>query len=150
MDYVSFQKFIFILFVMVAYQRIRFTVKQTKYAVWCVILKVGLERTEGWKKGSHERQFAYEAHTTCDQHGWILEVEVTAGNVSGSVAWDAVYDQVPSKFLGAKFIVMDAGYKTPWIANKTLEDSRIPILPYTRYTGRKDKFHPWDFTYDPE
>ena len=26
----------------------------------------------------------------------------------------------------------------------------IPILPYTRYKGRKDKFHPWDFTYDPE
>ena len=30
-------------------------------------------------KGEHERQFAYEAHTACDQHGWILGVEVTAG-----------------------------------------------------------------------
>ena len=41
-------------------------------------------------KGSHERQFAYEAHTACDRHGWILGVEVTAGNVSDSVAWDCL------------------------------------------------------------
>ena len=99
-------------------------------------------------KGSHKRQFAYEAHTACDRHGWILGVEVTAGNVSDSTAWDAVYDQVTNRFPEAKFIVMDAGYKTPWIAKKTLEDSRIPILPYTRYKGRKDRFRPWDFTYD--
>ena len=45
---------------------------------------------------------------------------------------------------------MDAGCKTPWIAKKTLEDSRIPILPYTRYKGRKNKFRSWDFTYDLE
>lgn len=101
-------------------------------------------------KGDHERQFAYEAHTACDRHGWILGVEVTAGNVSDSTAWDAVYEQVTDRFPEAKFIVMDAGYKTPWIAKKTLEDSRIPILPYTRYKGRKDKFRPWAFTYDLE
>ena len=80
-------------------------------------------------KGSHERQFAYEAHTACDRHGWILGVEVTAGNVNDSTAWDAVYDQVTDRFPEAKFIVMDAGYKTPWIAKKTLEDSRIPETP---------------------
>ena len=80
-------------------------------------------------KGEHERQFAYEAHTACDQHGWILGVEVTAGNVSDSVAWDAVYGQVTDRFPEAKFIVMDAGYKTPWIAHKTLEDSRYTNQP---------------------
>ena len=42
-------------------------------------------------KGVHEQQFAYEAHTVCDKHGIVLGVEVTAGNVSDSVAWDAVY-----------------------------------------------------------
>ena len=99
-------------------------------------------------KGSHERQFAYEAHTACDKHGFVLGVEVTAGNVSDNVAWDAIYDQVTTKFPEAKFITMDAGYKTPWIAKKVLEDSRIPILPYTRYKGKKDRFRPWDFTYD--
>ena len=33
-------------------------------------------------------------------------------------------------------------------AKKVLEDSRVPILPYTRYKGKKDKYRPWDFTYD--
>ncbi|MFQ9915158.1 MAG: transposase [Flavonifractor plautii] len=78
----------------------------------------------------------------------MLGVEVTAGNVSDSVAWDAVYDQVTNSFPEVKFVTMDAGYKTPWIAKKVLEHSRIPILPYTRYKGKKDKFKPWDFTYD--
>ena len=44
---------------------------------------------------------------------------------------------------------MDAGYKTPWIAKKTLDDGKVPILPYTRYKGNKAGFKPWDYTYDP-
>ena len=44
-------------------------------------------------KGEHERQFAYEAHTACDKKGFVLGVEVTAGNVHDSVAWDKVYDE---------------------------------------------------------
>lgn len=54
-------------------------------------------------KGTHERQFAYEAHTACDKHGIVLGMEITAGNVSDSVAWDAVYDQVTGKFSEVKF-----------------------------------------------
>ena len=100
-------------------------------------------------KGAHERQFAYEAHTACDRHGFVLGVEVTAGNVHDSVAWDGIYDQVTGRFPQAEFIVMDAGYKTPWIARKTLEDGRIPLLPYTRPKGGKDKFRLWEFDYDP-
>jgi transposase len=99
-------------------------------------------------KGDHERQFAYEAHTACDRHGIVLGVEVTAGNVHDSVAWDAVYDEVTSKF-DVQFVAMDAGYKTPWIAKKTLDDGKIPILPYTKYTGKKDGYRPWDYEYDP-
>lgn len=101
-------------------------------------------------KGSHERQFAYEAHTACDRHGWILGVEVTAGNVNDSTAWDAIYGQVTSRFPEANYIVMDAGYKTPWIAKKTMEDGRIPLLPRTRYRGRKDIFRLQDFIYDKD
>ena len=99
-------------------------------------------------KGEHERQFAYEAHTACDKRGFVLGVEVTAGNVHDSVAWDKVYDDVTGKFK-VQFVTMDAGYKTPWIAKKTIEDSKIPILPYTRYTGKKDRYKPWEYTYDP-
>ena len=99
-------------------------------------------------KGEHERQFAYEAHPACDKNGMVLAVEVTAGNVSDSVAWDAVYDKVTGRFDEAQFIVMDAGYKTPWIAKKTLDDSRIPILPYTKAKTAKGHFRPWEYKYD--
>ena len=73
---------------------------------------------------------------------------MTAGNANGSTAWDAVYGQETGRFPEAAFIVMDAGCKTPWIVKKILKDNRIPILPYTRCKGRKDRFRPWDFTYD--
>lgn len=99
-------------------------------------------------KGEHERQFAYEAHTVCERHGFVLDVEVTAGNVHDSVAWDAVYDRVTEKF-DVAFVTMDAGYKTPWIAKKTLEGGKLPILPYTRYNGNKEQYKPWDYKYDP-
>ena len=48
-------------------------------------------------KGEHERQFAYEAHTACDKRGFVLGVEVTAGNVHDRVAWDAIYDAATTK-----------------------------------------------------
>jgi transposase len=99
-------------------------------------------------KGEHERQFAYEAHTVCERHGFVLDVEVTAGNVHDSVAWDAVYDRVAEKF-DVEFVTMDAGYKTPWIAKKTLEGGKIPILPYTRYKGDKEQYKPGEYEYDP-
>jgi hypothetical protein len=78
-----------------------------------------------------------------------LDVEVTAGNIHDSVAWDAVYDRVTGKF-DVAFVTMDAGYKTPWIAKKTLEGGQIPILPYTRYKGSKEQYKPWEYEYDPE
>ena len=99
-------------------------------------------------KGEHERQFAYEAHTACDSKGFVLGVEVTAGNVHDSVAWDMVYDNVTGRY-DVEFVTMDAGYKTPWIAKKTLDDGRIPILPYTKYKGKQDRYKPWEYTYDP-
>ena len=59
-------------------------------------------------KGSHEWQFAYEAYTACDKHGFVPGVEVTAEKVSDSVAWDAVYDQVRDRFPEVKFVTKDA------------------------------------------
>ena len=100
-------------------------------------------------KGEHERQFAYEAHTVCERHGMVLDVEVTAGNVNDSVAWDAVYDRVTAKY-DVEFAAMDAGYKTPWIAKKTFDTGVIPVLPYTRYKGIKEQFKPWEYEYDPK
>ena len=100
-------------------------------------------------KGEHERQFAYEAHTVCERHGFVLDVEVTAGNVHDTVAWDALYDRVTGKH-DVEFVAMDAGYKTPWIAKKVVDDGRIPVLPYTRYKGNPDWYKPWEYEYDPQ
>lgn len=98
-------------------------------------------------KGEHERQFAYEAHTACDGNCFILDVEVTAGNIHDSIAFDSLYDRVTAKF-DVNFAVMDAAYKTPWITKKILEDERIPILPYTRPKSKRDGYKPWDYWYD--
>ena len=101
-------------------------------------------------KGEHERQFAYEAHTACERHGFVVGVEVTAGNVHDSVAWDSLYDQVTKEFKNIQYVVMDAGYKTPWIAKKTLDTGKVPVMPYTRYHGKKDTYKPWNYKYDPK
>ncbi len=98
-------------------------------------------------KGDHERQFAYEAHTVCDSKGFVLGVEVTAGNVHDSIAWDKVYDDVTHKY-AVEFVAMDAGYKVPWIAKKVLDDNKVPVLPYTRYKGNSEHYRPWEYTYD--
>ena len=43
---------------------------------------------------------------------------------------------------------MDAGYKTPWIAKKTIDDGKIPIIPYTSPKGKKGRYKSWEYTYD--
>lgn len=101
-------------------------------------------------KGEHERQFAYEAHTACDKHGFVLGVQVTAGNIHDSVAWDDLYTTITKRFNDILYAVMDAGYKTPWIAKRTIDDGIVPVLPYTRYKGAKDSYRPWEYTYIPE
>ena len=66
------------------------------------------------------------------------------------MAWDALYGQVTKRFPEAEFITMDAGYKTPWIAKKTLDDGRIPILPYTNHHFKQATYKPWEYEYDPK
>ena len=39
---------------------------------------------------------------------------------------------------------------TPWIAKKTLDDGRIPILPYTNHHRKQDTYKPWEYEYDPK
>lgn len=99
-------------------------------------------------KGDHKKQFAYEAHTACDKNGYILDVEVTAGNVHDSVAFELYYDRLIKEFPQIEYIVMDAGYKTPAIARKVLESNRIPVLPYKRPNGKDGYFRPYEYVYD--
>ena len=99
-------------------------------------------------KGEHKKQFAYEAHTACDKNGYILDVEVTAGNVHDSVAFELYYDRLIEEFPQIEYVVMDAGYKTPAIARKVLKSKRIPVLPYKRPNGKDGYFKPYEYVYD--
>ena len=99
-------------------------------------------------KGEHKKQFAYEAHTACDKNGFVLETEVTAGNVHDSVAFDDVYDKVTEKFPETEVIVADAAYKTPHICKKVFEDGRVLSTAYKRPQTMKGG-HPWhEYVYD--
>lgn len=44
-----------------------------------------------FRKGERKRRFAYEAHTACDIHGYVMETVVIPGNVCDSAAFDDVY-----------------------------------------------------------
>ena len=99
-------------------------------------------------KGEHKKCLAYTAQTACDKNGYVMDVTVNPGNVHDSVAFDELYDRLVDKNPEIKAIVADAGYKTPWISKKVLDDNRIPVFPYKRPMGKKDFFKPYEYVYD--
>ena len=99
-------------------------------------------------KGDHKRQFAYEAHTACDKHGFVLETVVTPGNVHDSVAFDEVYDRVTETFPEVETIVADSAYKTPHICKKVFEDRRVLSTAYKRPQTLKGGHQWWKYVYD--
>lgn len=99
-------------------------------------------------KGEHKKCFAYAAQTACDKNGYVLDVTLNPGNVHDSVAFDGLYDRLCKAFPEMKYVVADAGYKTPWIAKRVIDDNRIPVLPYKRPMGKDGFFRPYEFIYD--
>lgn len=99
-------------------------------------------------KGDHKKQFAYEAHTACDKNGFVLEVEVTPGNVHDSVAFDDVYDRLVEKYPEVKTIVADSAYKTPHICKKIFSDKRVLSTAYKRPQTMKGGHEWWKYVYD--
>ena len=101
-----------------------------------------------FRKGEHEVQFAYESHTACDEHGYVLAYEVTPGNVHDSIAFDAVYDKVTEKFPEIETIAMDSAYRTPWICKRVFGDGRKASLPYKRPMTKDGFFKKYEYVYD--
>ena len=101
-----------------------------------------------FRKGEHEVQFAYEAHTACDEHGFVLGYEVTAGNVHDSVAFDGVYDKVTENFPEIKTVTMDSAYRTPWICKRVFETERQASLPYKCPMTKDGFFRKYEYVYD--
>ena len=99
-------------------------------------------------KGEHKKCFAYTAQTGCDKNGYVMDVTVNPGNVHDSVAFDGLYDRLVDKNGDIEAIVADAGYKTPWISKRILDDGRIPVLPYKRPMGKKGFYPPYEYIYD--
>jgi len=99
-------------------------------------------------KGEHQRQFAYEAHTACDQNGFVLESVVTPGNVHDSVAFDDVYDRITETFPEIETVVADSAYKTPHICKRVFGDGRVLSTAYKRPQTMKDGHPWWKYIYD--
>jgi transposase len=99
-------------------------------------------------KGEHQKCFAYEAHTACDRHNFVLAVEVTPGNVHDSVAFDRVYDKLSETFPELKTVVADAAYKTPWICKRVFGDGRVLSTAYKRPMTKAGNLEWWKYVYD--
>lgn len=98
-------------------------------------------------KGEHEKQFAYSAHTVCDRNNFVLTTKVTPANIHDSTVLEDIYEEVKSKF-SVRHVVMDAGYKTPYIAKIIYDDNKEPIFPYTRPKTGKGKISKKEYIYD--
>lgn len=99
-------------------------------------------------KGEHQKCFAYEAQTACDKNNFVLDVTVVPGNVHDSVSFDGLYDKVTERFPEIKVVTADAGYKTPWICKKIIDDGRIPSMPYKRPQTKEGFFKKYEYVYD--
>ena len=101
-----------------------------------------------FRKGDHKRCFAYEAHTACDVHGYVLETVVTPGNVHDSVAFDDVYDKVTEQFPEIETVVADSAYKTPHICKKVFDVGRVLSTAYKRPQTMKGGHKWYEYVYD--
>ncbi|MNW23528.1 Transposase DDE domain protein [compost metagenome] len=99
-------------------------------------------------KGEKERVFAYTFHTACDRHGFILGAEVTPGNVHDSQRLESVLERVQKAFGKPSAIAVDAGYKTPYICKRLLDDGIRPAMPYTRPHTKEGFLKKHDYVYD--
>lgn len=99
-------------------------------------------------KGEHKVVFAYTAHVACDEHNFVLGCEVTPGNVHDSTVFDTVYEDVVDRFEEVETVTVDAGYKTPWICKKVLDDGREISAPYKRPMTKEGYFKRYEYVYD--
>lgn len=105
------------------------------------------DEESGWfHKGEHKDVFAYSIETACDKHGWILGYTVHPGNEHDSTTFPDIYEKL--KKYSPEMIVMDAGYKTPAIAKRLLDDGILPLFPYKRSMTKKGFFKKSEFAYD--
>ena len=84
-----------------------------------------------------ESRDAYETPTESDRRSYMLEAEITPGNVHDSVAFDTLFERLTIYYPEVKVVTADAGYKTPWICKQIFDSERIPSLPYKQSMSKK-------------
>jgi transposase len=102
----------------------------------------------GWfHKAEHKQNFSYNVQCACDCHGWILDYAVKSGNLHDSTVFKEIYDEIRDPFQ-PHMMVMDSGYKFPFIAHLLEKDGILPVFPYSRPKGAKSGLRKKSFTYD--
>ena len=101
----------------------------------------------GWfHKGEHKEVFAYAVEAACDKNGWILDYTVHPGNEHDSKTFPHLYEKL--KKLNQKYIIADAGYKTPAIAKMLIDNGITPVMPYTAPKTKDGFFKKYEYVYD--
>lgn len=74
---------------------------------------------------------------------------VSLGNIHDSRAFAPLYDKFKNNE-NIKFVVADAGYKTPMIAKDIIDSNKIPVFPYKRPMTKKGFFRKSEYIYNEE
>lgn len=77
----------------------------------------------------------YSVNTACDENNFVLDLEVTSGNIHDSVTFPRLYENLKRKYSDFKRVVVDAGYK-------------IPVMPYKRPMTKDGFFKKHEYVYD--
>lgn len=99
-------------------------------------------------KGEHKQCFAYVANTACDQHNFVVDFVVGAGNLYDSIMFDELYQKLLVNVPEVEVSAVDSAYKTPWIMKQIIDSERIPAVPYKRPMTKKGFFKKRDYVYD--
>ena len=82
------------------------------------------------------------------QTTFVLEADVSAGNVHDSTMFDDLYKSIITKFPEVEKVALDASYKTPWIMKQIFDSGRLPYTPYKRPKTKKGFFKKYEYVYD--
>lgn len=99
-------------------------------------------------KGEKERCFAYTASVACDKNNFVLGVKVAPGNVHDSQVFSELFQDVSERFNEIEAVVVDAGYKTPFVCREIVEAGKLPVMPYKRPMTKDGYFRKREYVYD--
>ncbi len=104
-----------------------------------------------YHKGEKEKCFAYTHQAFSDNNGFVVECSTNAGNMHDSSAFDEVYDKLIEKHNEEiENVCLDAGYNTPAICKKIIDDGKTPLMPYSRPKGKKGLIKKKEYEYNKD